>query len=98
MTTVRTERFVKKLCARLRYSLVQGCDSTVNSRSFTSAIFRKFVSRLSGRFSIIFLFSFYIRESNLVNEKCSNESYIAVRLSKHFRDFLFRMDRNKETD
>ena len=72
MTAVHTEQFLKKLCASLRYSLVLGYASTVNSPSFTSAICRKLVSRLDGRFSIIriFLFRFYVRESNLVNEKC----------------------------
>jgi hypothetical protein len=66
MTAVHSEQFVKKL----DYSLVLGCVSTVNSRSFTSAICRKLVSRLGGRFSIIFLCSFYVHESNLVNEEC----------------------------
>jgi hypothetical protein len=95
MTTVHIERFVK-MCVKLRYSLVLGCASTVNSRSFTSAICRKLVSRLDGRVSIIFLFSFYIHEINLVNEKCSNDSYIKIRLGKHLGDFLFKMIRNNE--
>ena len=82
MTTIHTERFVK-MCASLRHSLVLGCASTVSSRSFTSAICRNLVSQLGGRLSVIFLFIFYIHESNLVNEKCSNESYITIRLSKH---------------
>ena len=96
--SLHTERFVKKLCTSLRYSLVLGCASTVNSRSFTSAICRKLVSRLGGRFSIIFLFGFCIHESNLVNEKCSNESCITIRLGKHLGHYLFRMVRNKEKD
>lgn len=56
------------------------------------------VSRLGGRFSIIFLFNFYIHESNLLDEKCSNNSYITIRLGKHLGHFLFRMARNKEKD
>ena len=89
---------MKKLCTSQRCSLVLGCTSTVNGRSFTSAICRKLVSRLGGRFSIILLFGFCIHESNLVNEKCSKESYITIGLGKHLGPFLFRMVRNKEKD